>query len=124
MFCKKGVLKKFVKFTGKHLCQSLFFNKVAGLTYMLLIFMSKKIKRLFMVNKSSHFLLKKCFLNILIQFLSTVKFIIYPSGATAVLLLYSGRKLNVHKTFTRCPGRILNVIYMFNLLPLSRVSFS
>ena len=28
---KKGVLRHFVKFTGKHLCQSLFFNKVAGL---------------------------------------------------------------------------------------------
>ena len=31
MFCKKGVLKNFTKFTGKHLCQSLFFNEVAGL---------------------------------------------------------------------------------------------
>ena len=30
VFCKKGVLKNFEKFTGKHLCQSLFFNKVAG----------------------------------------------------------------------------------------------
>ena len=28
---KKGVLKNFTKFTGKHLCQSLFFNKVPGL---------------------------------------------------------------------------------------------
>ena len=28
---KKGVLKNFTKFTGKHLCQSLFFNKVVGL---------------------------------------------------------------------------------------------
>ena len=27
---KKGVLKNFAKFIGKHLCQSLFFNKVAG----------------------------------------------------------------------------------------------
>ena len=27
---KKGVLKNFAKFTGKHLCQSLFLNKVAG----------------------------------------------------------------------------------------------
>ena len=27
---RKGVLKNFAKFTGKHLCQSLFFNKVAG----------------------------------------------------------------------------------------------
>ena len=25
------VLENFAKFTGKHLCQSLFFNKVAGL---------------------------------------------------------------------------------------------
>ena len=31
VFCKKGVLKIFAKFTGKHLCKSLFFNKVAGL---------------------------------------------------------------------------------------------
>ena len=28
---KKGVPKNFSKFTGKHLCQSLFLNKVAGL---------------------------------------------------------------------------------------------
>ena len=28
---RKGVLRNFAKFTGKHLCQSLFFNKVAGL---------------------------------------------------------------------------------------------
>ena len=26
VFCKKGVLRNFVKFTGKHLCQSFFFN--------------------------------------------------------------------------------------------------
>ena len=32
VFCKKGVLRNFVKFLGKHLCQSLYFNKVAGLT--------------------------------------------------------------------------------------------
>ena len=28
---KKGILRNFAKFTGKHLCQSLSFNKVAGL---------------------------------------------------------------------------------------------
>ena len=28
---RKGVLRNFAKFTGKHLCQSLFSNKVAGL---------------------------------------------------------------------------------------------
>ena len=31
MLCKKGVLRSFTKFTGKHLCQSPFFNIVAGL---------------------------------------------------------------------------------------------
>ena len=30
VFCKKGVLRNFAKFTGKHLCQSLFFNKIAS----------------------------------------------------------------------------------------------
>ena len=31
MFCKKGVLRNFIKFTGKHLCQNLFFDTVADL---------------------------------------------------------------------------------------------
>ena len=30
VFCKKGVVRNFTKFTGKHLCQSLYFKKVAG----------------------------------------------------------------------------------------------
>ena len=30
LFCKKGVLRNFTKLTAKHLCESLFFNKVAG----------------------------------------------------------------------------------------------
>ena len=30
VFCKKGVLRNFAKFTGKHLCQSLFFNKACN----------------------------------------------------------------------------------------------
>ena len=29
---KKGVLRNFTKFLGKHLCQGLFLNKVAGLS--------------------------------------------------------------------------------------------
>ena len=29
VFCRKGVLINFAKLTGKHLCQSLFFNRVA-----------------------------------------------------------------------------------------------
>ena len=31
MFCKKGALRNFAKFTGKYLCQSLVFDKVASL---------------------------------------------------------------------------------------------
>ena len=31
VFCEKFGLRNFAKFTGKHLRQSLFFNKVAGL---------------------------------------------------------------------------------------------
>ena len=30
VFYEKGVLRNFAKLTGKHTCQSLFFNKVAG----------------------------------------------------------------------------------------------
>ena len=31
VFCKNGVVRNFAKFTGKRMCQSHFFNKVAGL---------------------------------------------------------------------------------------------
>ena len=31
----------------------------------------------------------------------------------------TGRKLNIHKTFGRCPGRLLNVLCTFNLRPVS-----
>ena len=49
MFYEKGVLRNFTKFTGKHLCQSLFFNKVAGLR--LATFLKKKLwHRCFAVN--------------------------------------------------------------------------
>ena len=33
VFYKKGVSRIFAKFTGKHLCQRLFLNKVAGLAF-------------------------------------------------------------------------------------------
>ena len=31
VFCEKAVLRNLLKFTGKHLCQGFFFNKVPGL---------------------------------------------------------------------------------------------
>ena len=46
---KKGVLKNFAKFTVKHLCQSLFFNKVVGLRPATLL--KKRLwQRCFLVN--------------------------------------------------------------------------
>ena len=37
VFCKKGGLKNFAKFIKKQLCQSLFFNKVAGVRPVILL---------------------------------------------------------------------------------------
>ena len=31
----------------------------------------------------------------------------------------TGRKLNVHKTFRRCPGRLLSVLCTINVRPVS-----
>ena len=42
MFYKKDVLRNFEKFTGKHLCQRLFLNKVAGLRPKACNFIKKK----------------------------------------------------------------------------------
>ena len=39
---KKGVLRNFAKSTGKHLCQTLFFNKIAGLRPLLKHFIKKE----------------------------------------------------------------------------------
>ena len=32
----------------------------------------------------------------------------------------AGRKLNLHKTFRKCPGRLLNMFCTFKLRPASR----
>ena len=40
---KKDVLRNFAKFTGKHLYQSLLFNKVAGLIIHLLLFLDDNV---------------------------------------------------------------------------------
>ena len=49
VFCKKGVLKNFAKFARKHLCQSLFFNKVSGLRSATLL-KTRVWHRCFLVN--------------------------------------------------------------------------
>ena len=46
---RKGVLRNFAKFTGKQLCKSLFFNKVAGLSPATLL-KKRLLHRCFPVN--------------------------------------------------------------------------
>ena len=47
---KKGILKNFTKFTGKHLCQSLFLSKVASLRHATLLLKKSVWHRFFPVN--------------------------------------------------------------------------
>ena len=68
VFCREGVLRNLAKLTGKHLCQSLFFDKVAGLFLWILrnfdehlyIFLCSKTKQ------TLHFLLLGFFYFILV----------------------------------------------------------
>ena len=70
---KKGILKNFAKFTGKHLCQSLFFTKVADLRPATLlkkrlwhryfpVNFAKFLKTSFLQNTSRRLLLQFCLL--------------------------------------------------------------
>ena len=47
VFCKKGVIRNFPKFTGKYLCRSLFFNKVAVWAWCFLVNFTKFSRTLF-----------------------------------------------------------------------------
>ena len=45
VFYKKDVLKNFAKYTGKHLCQRLFFNIVAGFCQFQTVFLKNIFRR-------------------------------------------------------------------------------
>ena len=55
MFCQKGVLKNFTKFTGKDLCQSLFSDKVAEFRAQTCNFIKRLWHRCFPVNFAKFF---------------------------------------------------------------------
>ena len=57
---KKSLLKNFTKFTEKHLCQSLFFNKITGLRRFPVNFV-KFLGKLLLQNTSVRLLLKAVF---------------------------------------------------------------
>ena len=86
----KGVLRNFAKFTGKHLCQSLFFNKVAGQisknTFFIehlratALYSTRKLALILILlgkSKKSHLVIKKKILPVL-QFISMILQIIKP----------------------------------------------
>ena len=50
VFLKKGVLRNFAKFTGKHLCESAFFNKVAAACNVFLWILQNFSEHLFLQN--------------------------------------------------------------------------
>ena len=54
VFCKKGALKNFTKFAGKHLCQSLFFNKVAGLRLFACCLLLKLLLKLLSIRRRNN----------------------------------------------------------------------
>ena len=83
-FCKKGVLKNFTEFAGKHLCQSFFFNKSYRTVYIMsplwlkreLLYLNKlRLIWLILINllESIHeFIYKKAKINVS-KFASIVK---------------------------------------------------
>ena len=95
-FVEKGVLRNFTKFTGKHLCQSLFFNKVAGLRRATLlkkrlwhrcfpVNFVKFLRTPFLQNTSGRLLLK------LVQ--NTDDFSYYASATLRIRLLNDTKKV-------------------------------
>ena len=88
---KKSVLRNFTKFTGKHLCQSLFFNKVAGLRSATLL------------KKG---LWHKCFPVNFVKVLRT-PFLQNTSGRLLLML-------NVQKTSIWCSGPLENLLRVFS----------
>ena len=84
---KIGVLKNFVKFTGKHLCQSLFFNKLADLRPITLL--KKRIWH-------------RCFPVDFTKFLRTPIFIFYRTAlvAAAGIFGWNYKKRSTYKKYS------------------------
>ena len=60
VFCKKGVLRNFAEFTGKHLCQSLFFIKLPILRNLEeQLFLQNNLRWLLLINQNIVFNAKK-----------------------------------------------------------------
>ena len=116
---KKGTLRNFVKFTGKHLCQRLFFNKVAGLRPATLL--KKSLwHRCFPVN-SAKFLrtpfLQNTFGRLILYFNRTERHLTMENFFTKVFLTVSDYR-------QKAPSYSLGQRIVDKLPKLSKISFS
>ena len=101
VFHKINVLKNFSKFTGKHLCYGLFFNRVANFHYITLLKMRLRRSR-FSVNFEKFYgiISVYCFLNSsifgkkLIVKLFLLKIIKFPKTTTRSIFLFETSRLN------------------------------
>ena len=105
VFCKKVVLRNFVKLTGKHLCQSLFFNK--GLS--LQLYLSHASVSVILLSMQVIITSTQCVIGLLIcgnssSWLPNLNLIYETpqSGEGSGLLSTKLRKLNTEAAFQRC----------------------
>ena len=74
VFCKKRFLRNVAKFTGKLLCQSLFFNKVAG--WGLQLYLKKQLRHKYFSPNLAKFLRTPVLQNISGRLLLTVAYLL------------------------------------------------
>ena len=118
VFCKNGALRNFAKFTGKHLCQSRFLNRVAGAKVagaawnfikkepLAQVFSSEFCE----ISKNTYFLQNTsggCFCTS-----SFMYFTLIFSGCTTITSSKEGLKVCVYNFFQR--KVVLLAIYLFN----------
>ena len=101
---KKAALKNSAIFTGKDLCWNLFLIKLQA--FGCFLWKLRNVYAAFLHWTKS----KPLFRSICNSFFTT-----YSDVQGLPFPVDAGRKLNVHKTFRRRPGRLLNVLCTFNL---------
>ena len=105
---KKAALKNSAIFTGKDLCWNLFLIKLQA--FGCFLWKLRNVYAAFLHWTKS----KPLFRSICNSFFTT-----YSDVQGLPFPVDAGRKLNVHKTFRRRPGRLLNVLCTFNLRSVS-----
>ena len=92
VFCQKSVFRNFAKFTGKHLCQTFYFNKVTGLRPAIL-FKKRLWHRYFPVNFPKF--LRTPFLTEHLRWLLLCNLLDYAKMLTHCIFLYGHVYLGV-----------------------------